>query len=673
MIIESIAMLWAFLVLGVIGLGPAFWFLSSRERALRYALAIAPALGFALIAIIGFPLYRFVAPVRVWALPVSLLLAIGSLALVFRELKTRQPLEELRDNWRLALLPAAFVAVCYVILLSPLVLNGIQYAIFRSNPSDAFYYMTLAETARVVDWHTLLQGATFDVSNIDGMKKLAEISPTALFNARLLTRVSQLNEPIILAWSAQISGVSIFRFYYAFHLLALALTLPLSIAIGDLLGLPKPLKYLGAAAIMLGFWTKFVLEIDAGAENSTVPLFLLFVFAWLHLEQHPNGPISPARLFLAIAGSSLILVYFPIAPIIIVAFVSYYSLGIVLREKKISAPLYHLATLLFIIAILTMTGQADDQIRTVRYAIGNVDVQRQFPPDVFNLIRGDGLGALWGLPRSILFDGLFQIARGAMRRISDAYGILLTLLVVVGAVLQLKRASPLAERIVYSVLFGGAIVALLALLDDNARAAGKAVTYVQPYLVLAVLIATSHLSEIRARWFKFAIVGIVSIWLLLDVSFGAYVPYIVPPKGIFAQSNAWKPEQYDLAPILGYLSQNRPHQILVFVPRTKSWTFAYYSTFVFDELPSYFQSGLVIDNSTSYKNLWLQDPPGTPDYAVVLKSVDYIGPQNLGAKVAETADLALYRITTQNIEAFNERETAYRQIDEAKPSHPSQR
>src|SRR5258708_26575357 len=82
------------------------------------------------------------------------------------------------------------------------------------------------------------------------------------------------------------------------------------------------------------------------------------------------------------------------------------------------------------------------------------------------------------------------------------------------------------------------------------------------------------------------------------------------------------------------------------------WSFAYYDMYAFSRYPAYFQSGLIVDNKLQAQNMWLQTMNRPPDYAVILKSVDYIGPQHLGTEVAETPDLVLYRLSAQDLAPY---------------------
>ena len=55
---------------------------------------------------------------------------------------------------------------------------------------------------------------------------------------------------------------------------------------------------------------------------------------------------------------------------------------------------------------------------------------------------------------------------------------------------------------------------------------------------------------------------------------------------------------------------------------------------VFQSYPTYFQSGIVADNSNTTPAWWFDELKQAPDYAVILRDEDYIGKQQLGTPVA---------------------------------------
>lgn len=85
MIAETLGFLACIFILSLIGLGPALRLVAAGEKRIAYALAVAPAVGHAMIGLIAFPLVRYLAPVQRWALPVTAALSLISVALMADE------------------------------------------------------------------------------------------------------------------------------------------------------------------------------------------------------------------------------------------------------------------------------------------------------------------------------------------------------------------------------------------------------------------------------------------------------------------------------------------------------------------------------------------------------------------------------------------------------------
>src|SRR5437867_11243816 len=161
MIGESISLFVCLTILLLLGLGPALWVVPIHGKQLLVAAAIAPACGLPIIATMGFPLIRYVGPVQEWVWPVTIALTLGSLMWAKIEWQRRSLIlsqELLAVRTRAPFITA--IVVTLTMLVSPLLVNGIQYAVFRSNPSDAFTYITFAESFRVVDWRLLYAGSS---------------------------------------------------------------------------------------------------------------------------------------------------------------------------------------------------------------------------------------------------------------------------------------------------------------------------------------------------------------------------------------------------------------------------------------------------------------------------------------------------------------------------------
>ncbi len=662
MLLESLLTIVFFLLLTLIGLGPALWFLRGRPVGLAYAFGMAPALGTAIVGLLVFPLARFVAPVENWAEGLLFVLSAGSILITVRVFDLyRKQLSEL-DKKR-ATFVVVFVLLCALGLLAPLVLRGIQYAIFRSNPSDSLLYMSLASSLQQVPWTTLLHGAEYSQQNLEGLQALARVSPTSLFTARMVVLPLALNKPAFLAWLASISNEPVYRLFLAHHILAIMTSVPLLLVMQDQLRLPARIKFLGAAAIVLGFWMWFTLESDAGYEISAMPLLFLFVLAWMRLEQEPTQLFSRMRLLLVIAGAAIVTFYFPYVAVIVVAFVLYYGYT-ALQQRTLRPALYHAATLAGILLVLLVTGQLDFYIYNVAYLVLNQNNGIANPSPVANVIRQGKFAAFWGLgvgdnlPRSVNF-----LSR-PVSWLLQAFGLFLTIAFGVSAWMHLRSASKAPSRIVFMLCASGILLALWFIWRSNVLLSGRLFSYTYPYFVLGVLLI---LNAPLTGWWQRAITLGVSLWLVSQIAMTFYLPYALNPNANFRNASVSKRHEYDLAAITRELDARSPQHLLVNIPRENDWPFAYYCMLVFSAYPAHFQSGIVVDNSLTPRNFWLPTSGELPDYAVVAKDVDYFGPKGLGEPIAATNDLVLYRITTADSKLIQAQEEAIQLSEQHKP------
>ena len=147
---------------------------------------------------------------------------------------------------------------------------------------------------------------------------------------------------------------------------------------------------------------------------------------------------------------------------------------------------------------------------------------------------------------------------------------------------------------------------------SNAKAADKAFTYTYPYLILAVVIPATAVGEaftvgggsrsLVARATK----GLVGTWLVLLVMLGLLLPFQSQPQDYFARSGKIKgSNSYDLSGLLPALQAANPELLVVNVPSDTGWEYPFYLMLVVTPYPTYYQSGLVIDNSTGFRNFLL--------------------------------------------------------------------
>lgn len=655
---------WALLT--ALGFGPAVWLLKPNAVRLWHIIALAPALGFALLGILAFPFYRLFAPVQVWAIPLTVLGIGGSAFLTWRELRSRSLRTEWVVNRRDIGLLLGFGIGATLLLALPMLAQGIQYSIFRANSSDAMYYIAHIETGRIVPWNILQAGAEMNRANWDGMAQAAQVSPATLFIARFNTPFTQINGQLVGAWLGEVSGLPSYRVYFPLHLLCFVLAGLAVFALSEQLDLPRRLTVLGALAVSTGFWAHFVLETDAQGEITALPVVVLSVIAWAHAEKFPAQFFSRARLLHAIALAAIFCLYIPVAPLVIFAMLVYGGLELVRRTQPFKTLFYPLATALLTILVLTVTFQIDNILQVLRFMFtSSIDAQDLNTPQLLLALSGDPFPAFWGLPRDILYK-LPPFWQG---RIWEFAFLLLALcitgLALIGVLLALRRNAPSARRIVLAMVAAGILIALVMFWRGNEKNTGRALSYIYPYVILLTLTGATWRAPQRDNWFRYAALAVVTLWVGTQLLAATMLAFRPPPKTIFQRGSA-KAYQFDVAPIENYLRAHPPQQLAVSVPRVKSFDLAFYLQLVTVPYHPYFLSGLVVDNQLKSQNLWFGELERAPDYVLVLRQMDWVGAENLGTRVAETPDLILYRISTPDLAPFRAQEQILRDAEQTK-------
>lgn len=641
-------------VLFGIGLGPALALLRGVSRRFSLALALAPAVTLAIVAVLGLPLVMFIGPVTRWAYPLTAGLLVLSAGLVVWERRQDRSLFEAIRFPAILGWATVFLSGC-AILVAPAVALGAQYAAFRSNPGDSFTYMSLAETVRKVDWDMIQAGKTFTAVNLDNIARLAAESPTALYSARLLGRSFPINHVANLAWLAQLAGVSTQRFYFPFHIILSATMLPAIVALGFQVRVRRWLLALTALAATTGFWMRLVIETDASAELGAAPLLALAVFGWMLIARasaRQNGQSQAAnrwrlRLLTALAWAALAVVYRPFGIIILGALFFHLLYDVfVLRDWR--GWLATCASVAIIaLLLLVLTGQAGYYLPGFLDAAGSVEAEAKHEPVAFEVLSADKLGGVANLP-------IYQLWRDAhpglllvLTLLLQAVGLGLVILWLMGLLASLRDRSQNRPRAIFFFGLAGSLLFLVLLLVQNPKAAGKAYTSVYAYIFLGMVIGAEVVARRLQDRRRQVFLAAIAVWLVLVVIVGTLLPFDSRSAGRFARARANRAgDALDLQPITAVLDRADPGLVLVSVPRDKRFFFAFYTMLALADYPTYFQSGLIIDGDDGHQNLWLSELERVPDYVLISKPADYLAGAGMGRLAAETENLRLYRLET---------------------------
>lgn len=674
MLPEALGVVLGFAILTLIGIGPALLALGPESRLPR-ALAIAPAVGLTLAGLLAFPLVRYVGPPRVWGWPLVLLLGGLSLALLARSWRGLgiTPAAAVR---RIAG-PAAVVGVCLLILVTPLLVRGIPYAVYRANGGDAFVYVSHGESLQKADWKTFTAASHF--SNTEGVQALAAQTPAGLYTARTTLVPLAMNKAATHAWLAELAGVDGWRFYYAFHLIPFAAAGGVAMALAHLLGLRRRLACLAGLGVSVGFWARWVLESDASYQIAATPLLLLTAFAWALVEAETPRLLSPARVLLGLTAAGIIAFYSPLLQVLGCGAVLFYVLTRLGGAPVGKQVLYHGVTVAIAVGTLAVTGQLDYLYRNLLILAANpssVYAQGQVFSGPLAMIERDGAATFWGLPSELLFAGLPQKLKVPVRFVCDGMGVFLTLATAGVVWAQLRRKVGSAQRVVLALAAGGVLTTILLVVADRSAnnianfAAGKALTFVYPFPILLVLTSGRWGAECLPPFQTRAVTALCALWLVMQGMVGLFLPLKRSPLRPFSIAQETKLEDYDLSPLERYLDAHPPKKLIVYTPKEDRWLFPLYVMYTFGRFHPHYQSGIVIDNDPRTPNVWLKPLGETPDYAVVSRGQDYVGRLGLGRAVAETRELVLYELRPADLSIYNGIEDELNRKEHAAGSAP---
>ncbi len=658
------------LALAIVGLGPSCWVCRSLKSPALVVPAAVP-LGHALTLLLAFPLYRFVGPVKAWALPAFVVLALASGILCI--LSWRWLAQCLRPRyisgnaWWMAGLGVLALA-----LALPSLRGGLQYAAFRSNPSDAFVYMTEAETVRTTSRALLAAGAPFHPGNMDAVLELGRACPSALFSARFTQHAAQLNYTGAFAWASELCRIPVHRMFQPYGLTCCLALYGGVFCLMLIAGAGPMLASLAGAAAAGGYWSRWVIELDSHGQLAGIPLLVLAVALWAGTEEARGGLWSTGRIALGIVCASLATAYAPLVLPLAAAMVCFHGGQLIGSPSRRDRFWLHGATFLFAVAALAFTLQADNAVAIMRHALfqGATVLPGSVAPDG-ELLALDPLATVWGFPRRALLP---SIENPWLRRLGSwsalAAGLACCIGVVVFAIRATRKGAGV-ERMLLVLCACGLGIALVSVVTNSPRSAIKSFTFTQPFLVVALALGLSALRlPLRGRWAE-ASTWVAAAVLLGQFAFGSLLPHLPRPAGVFALSERFKREDFETRPFEKFLDRQGPNANLVLcVPRDQDWPFAIYNLVAFGRYTPRVATGLVLDNSLTPRNLY--PDPHVPTGAGLLlakRTSDCARAPGLDVPIEETRSLALFAVSSDVAPALAEAERRYRDAEAAKPLH----
>jgi len=618
-------------------------------------------MGIALLCFVAYPLFRYVGPSSSWALPLILMGGIASGIVVWQDYRrsasdyavVREPRNLLRN--------ALYLLLVFIGLTAPSSVEGLEYLgsqYVGAYPSVFFWPASMADSTRLVDWGTLADAALSGRLDSEATKAVCALDPTAIYTTNyLLNPLAHYTHAVVLGAMSALSELPALSVFHPLCLTGFLALIPVSIVLGHRLGMPVWASYLFSAALALGQWSLVLQEYHSIVTMIALPVSLLFFFGLVESESNPQPLVTRQRLLAAVVGAAFIAAYIRFAGFIGAGVALYLALTLLTQRQRWLTLRNNFFVGALIGAALFVSGQL--------FPIADCFVASAKEATTF-LARDSFIANLvWKHP-VVAFSGLL----GTWQRFfaPDASASLVSIMVqliaamiavmwvwsVIGLVRGWKQP---ANRLLLSILAVTIVQAGLFSLRAQHYPFAKVVFYSYTFFLLPLGLAVSahqaeffHDPRIR-KYLGMASAVILVVWACSQFLNTVHACHLARKNGgyTFPAARRATPKM-DLSAITDKLrSTNVPKLLLVDIPPSKEdgWSFAWYCVFVFKEFPAHFKSGIhhMWDGAKgNFTTACLRETTEVPDYAVVRRTVDDIGPHHRGEKIAETADLILYRL-----------------------------
>jgi hypothetical protein len=625
----------------VIGFWPTFWLSSSKNRLLT-ALAIAPTTGFAITSIASTYLILMDYPVKDWSRQYVLVgSAISVAVLLYCMINNRSESKEFLKEPDLLWLISGFLIVAIIVVL-PMVVGGFQFTLFRGNAEDSFNYMSMAAYLDHVPFSWQNSALYSDVL-------LKNQSYKFILSNQLLAY--RWTTAAMLAFSSRVANVPINQFEYSYSILFFIIALGPAFVFARKLKLDNIKALIVALIICAGYWPQSVLDTRAFAQINSIPLMLAICCMFPLTVNQSRIEHAKEPILWGILGASLIFSYPEVIPL---CTLSLFLFVFVLFIKKTldSGSLLYLGKVLFILVLFCLPNIhsiVSFMLTQLTYAASTSNNWHEF---YYPWLYSDPILGMWGLSPFLVLKRLFaaQIFGVVIQLLLTLVGGILsgTVLIVIVIVMILKRVDH-ALVIAVSFVCATIIQFLFLFLRQQWWAAGKALAFGYPFLLLLVAVFGW-----RKQIFSFpptlirVIKGSIWVWAISQMMlFGArsinartqeeYVNYVI-------HNGYYRQHDFDLSPLQRSLNKSKPSTIGILIPDS---TYREYINLVFGWDHHLFNFAEVLNQ---------EDPTRKVDeqYAPKFLILDEENCETSNQKViASNSEIALMQIDNSEIICFN--------------------
>ena len=671
MLLDILAAVVCLAALTLVGLPYSLW-LTGKEPApstpnLGVTIGLAPAFGIAWWSLLAPPLYLLLGPSQNWALfaALAMVTAGGVGTLVVLRKRGMQSVSR-RDS----LLCIGSMAICFSLLILPMISTGINSVIIRSNPSDVISYSTLGESTRTASFDLITNGSAFDSRPETAV--FAEKNLSGVYSARFLKQGNARLATIVnLGWYGHLTGQGTHRLLWALGCVFSVAMAGAAFALARIASVGRALSLTASLAVGLGFWSAMVRDADA-LSNLQSNAILIALLALRVIDAHSSRRLWSINIASGVLLAAFISAYSELAPLVAGILVVEGLVRLLNSGRRWDGAIGMVVTFAVGAALIFASGQGPYLANLIARQLG-VATTATAPiggylfesQAIANPIEGIA-GLPWlktllsqaGVPSSV--GSLITMLLGAATLLAGA-GLGVAALIDK----RWRHATPVA-----AAAAGGLLIACYGMfVQHDMYWFLKGMSSAGPIAMILVAVAGAALLSYRGAWRPVATTMAVTIASLLavQISFaGIGVADSMSGKTPNYQARWIGGRSFDFSAMEAALKARCPCDLLVNIPPASDWWWAIMASMSLQEFKPYQQMGLFYDNKAATFQPSALERPRRPQFAVMAIEDDYVSERKLGELLIESSGLRLYRITSGSDADF-----AYRTIDPAELASPS--
>ena len=580
------------LIFGALGL-PFSVFLKAQEDGAPQ-LNLAGAIGFSFVSVLLTALIQadIHPPIWFWLglATISMAYGAGSLGLLIHRRRPKDVVNSPRAYKSIWLAP--IVATCAVLLIgiATLTLGGSAFHMLRGNGTDSLNYGTMATALERLPL-SVIQGT-------DAQTLIARHPSLGLAKSLLTTRWAT---GALLGWCASISGSVAVQITFAFGFLCLVLAVGPCFLIASSIGL-RPWHAAGlTVAILGGFWAQVVLDVQALSHLHALPIVLLWTFLVIESQdQIRKSVLSKGGFLLMLVTCALSLAYPEFLPFLFLGLALHYLWMLVCRRTRLIQVIIDSLPLALGLALAFFISPYLMPFLTSQLHLG-FTATNDWHQAYFSWLYKNPLGALWGVTHidtGYLYTN--KVTSATWWVFTTLFGFILVL---AAAIFLTKTAREHgrypARSLTAALIISGLLQALVLLIRNQWWAAGKAVSFVVPFLWLGAgwaVLTRPKQPELQRQAAVAQLIRVVGImWVASQIWLGIARIGIAATgsdyKGYMSHHGFYRQYDWNLAPILKALGKPVSNSIALITGET--WLGEYVSLSLGNYWPIRFANDII--------------------------------------------------------------------------------